>query len=75
MKSFPKTCDANERLPVSRRKSRTSFRPVGQAHRAGLSEIKPGIPRVGKPTFVEDFTGEHSLPGVQFTSIEISGSF
>lgn len=75
MKSLRKTCDANKCLPVSRKQSRTSFRPAGQAHRASLSENKPDIPWVGKMTFVEDFTGEHSLPGLQLTSIEISGSF
>jgi len=39
MKSLRKTRDANKGLPVSRKQSRTSFRPVGQAHRASFSEI------------------------------------
>jgi len=75
MKSLHKTCDANKGLPVSRKQSRTSFRPVGQAHQASSSEKKPDMPWVGSLTFVEDFTGEHSLPGLPSISIEIAGSF
>ena len=74
MKSLRKTCDADKGQPVSRKQSRTSLRPVGQAHRASFSEKKPDMPWVGSLTFVEDFTGEHSLPGLPITSIEISGS-
>ena len=70
-----KKCDVNNRLPASRNKSRPSFRPVGQAHRANPSEMKPHRPWAGRRTFVEDFTREHSLPCLQITSIEISGSF
>jgi hypothetical protein len=75
MKSLRKTRDANKGLPVSRKQSRTSFRPVGQAHRASFSENKPDIPWVGSLTFVEDFTGEHSFPGLPITLIEILRSF
>ncbi len=75
MKSLRKTCDADTGQPMSRKQSRTSFRPVGQAHQARFSENKPDMPWVGSLTFVEDFTGEHSLPGLQIASIEISGSF
>jgi hypothetical protein len=68
-------CDAKTRLSASRDKSRHSFKPVGQADRASLSAIKPDGPRASRLTFVEDFTREHSLPGVHITSIEISGIF
>ena len=70
-----KKCDANDRPPASRNKFRPSFRPVGQAHRANPSEMKPHGPLAGRLTFGEDFTREHSLPGLQITSIEFSGSF
>jgi hypothetical protein len=70
-----KKCDVNNRLPVSRNQSRPSFSPVGQAGRADFSEIEPDRPRAGRRTFVEDFTREHSLFGLHFTSIEVSGNF
>jgi hypothetical protein len=70
-----KKCNAKDRLSASWNKSLHSLMPVGQADRANPSEIKPDGPRVSKQTFVEDFTREHSLPGVHITSIEISGSF
>lgn len=70
-----KKCDANNRLSASRNKSRHSFKPVGRADRANPSEIKPDGPRASRLTFVEDFTQEHSLPGVHILSIGISGSF
>jgi hypothetical protein len=75
MRSLHKTCDANNCLPVSHKQSRPSFRPAGQAHRTSFSEIKPDAPWAGKLTFVEDFIREHAIPGLQTTSIEISGSF
>jgi hypothetical protein len=48
---------------------------MGPAHSHRFSEIEPDTPWAGELTFVEDFTGEHSLPGFQFTSVEILGSF
>jgi len=73
--SLLKKRDANNRLTRSRNKSRPLFRPVRRAHRANPSEMKPDRPWVGRLTFFEDFTREHSLPGLQITSIEISGNF
>jgi hypothetical protein len=73
--SLLKKCDAKNCLSASRNKSRHSFRPVGQDDRAGFSEIKPDGPRASRLTFVEDYTREHSLPGLDITSIEISGCF
>jgi hypothetical protein len=73
--SLLKKCDAKNRLSASRNQSRHSFRPVGQADRASPSEIKLDRPWAGGLPFVEDYTREHSLPGLQITSIEISGSF
>jgi hypothetical protein len=70
-----KKCDVNNRLPVSRNQSRPSFSPVGQAVRVDPPEIEPDRPRAGRRTFVEDFTRDHSLPGLHFTSIEVSGNF
>ena len=67
-------CKESSDLRVVTR-SRHSLKPVGQADRAKPSEIKPDGPRASRLTFVEDFTLEHSLPGVHITSIEISGIF
>lgn len=75
MKSLPKTCDAIKGMPAGRKQSRSSFRLSGQGHRASLQESKPDRSWPGKQTFIEDFTGEHSLPGLQVSSIGISGSF
>jgi len=73
--SLLKKCVVKNRLSSSRNESRHSLRSVGQAGRANPSEIKPDGPWAGKLTFVEDFTLEHSLPGLHIASIEISGSF
>jgi hypothetical protein len=73
--SLLKKCDANNLLPARRNKSQRSFGPVRHADGANSSEIKPNGPWASRLTFVEDFTVEHSLPGLQITSIEISGSF
>ena len=70
-----KKCDADNRLPANRNKSRPSFRPVEQADRANPSEMKPDRPSASRLTFVEDFTREHSLPGPASILSEISGSF
>jgi len=56
-------------------KRQRSFSPVEQPHRANSSEIKPNGSWASGLTFVEDFTMEHSLPGLHAASIEISGSF
>jgi hypothetical protein len=55
-------------------KRQGSFSLVEQPDRANSSEIKPAG-RWARLTFDEDFTLEHSLPGLHTTSIEISGSF
>jgi hypothetical protein len=68
-------CDAQNRLSASRNKSQHSFRQVRQADRANPSEIKPDGPRASRLAFAEDFTLEHSLPGLHIVSIGISGSF
>ena len=73
--SLLKKCNAKDRLSASRNKSRYSLMPAGQADRANPSEIKPDGPRASRLTFVEDYTREHSLPGLYFTLIEISGGF
>ncbi len=70
-----KKCNAKDLLSASRNKSLHPLMPVGQADRANPSEIKQDGPRASRLTFVEDFTQEHSLPGVHITSIEISCSF
>jgi len=68
-------CDAKNPLSASRNKGRHSLRPAGKADKANPSEIKPDGRRASRLTFIEDFTREHSLPGVHITSIEISGIF
>ena len=73
--TLPTKFNADNRLPKSPDKSRNSFRPVGEAGRTNSSEIKPDRPRVGRLTFFEDFTLEHTLHGVHLTSIEMAGIF
>jgi hypothetical protein len=73
--SLLKKCDADNRLPADRDKSRSSFSPVKQADRANPSEIKPDGPSASRLTFVEDFTREHSLPGAASVLIGIPGRF
>jgi len=73
--SHLKKCNTNKCLPASRNQSLPSFRPAGQAHGTSPSEIRPDGPWAGRLTFVEDFTREHSLPGLRITAIEISSSF
>jgi hypothetical protein len=73
--SLLKKCFAKNRLSVNRDKSRHPFRPLGQAGGVNSSEIKPDGPLVGRLTFVEDFTREHSFPVLHIASIEISSTF
>ena len=73
--SLLKKRDVTNRLSASRNQSRHSLRSAGHADRANPSEIKPDGPWASGLTFVEDFTREHSLPGLYITSIEISGVF
>ena len=68
-------CNANNRLPASRNQSQPSFRPMRLVERVNPIKINPDGLRASRLTFVEDFTLEHSLSGLQITSIEISGSF
>jgi len=70
-----KKYNAKDRLSAIRNNSLHSLAPVGAADRAAPSEIKPDGPRANRLTFVEDFAGEHSLPGVHIASIGISGCF
>jgi hypothetical protein len=62
-------------LSDSRNKTLYSSRPVGQADRANPFEIEPDGTRASRLTFAEDFTLEHSLPGLRIASIGISDSF
>jgi hypothetical protein len=70
-----KKCVVENRLSVNRDKSRHPFRPFGQAGGVNSSEIKPDGPLVGRLTFVEDFTREHSFTVLHIASIETSGAF
>lgn len=70
-----KNCNANNRLPVSRNKSQHSIGPVRQTNRSNSPEIKLDGSWASRLTFVEDFTLEHSFPGLQITSIETLRSF
>ena len=70
-----KNCNANNRLSGSRNKSQRSFRSVRHADRTNSSEIKLNGPLASRLTFVNDFTQEHSLLGLQIKSIGISGNF
>jgi hypothetical protein len=73
--SLLKECVANNRLPARCSRSRHPVRPAGQPCTANSSHIKQDAPWAGKLTFAQDFTQEHSLPGLHFASIEISGCF
>jgi hypothetical protein len=73
--SLLKPPNARNRLIASLNQGRHSFMPVGRADRANPSEIKPDRPRASRLTFVEDFTLEHSLPGLHIASFELSGCF
>ena len=73
--SLLKQRNATNRLIASLNQGRQSFRLGGQADRANPSEIKPDEPRASGLTFVEDFTLEHSLPGLHIASFELSGCF
>lgn len=42
---------------------------------AQVAEIRPRAPHASGRTFIEDFTGEHSSPGMRSTSIGIPGCF
>jgi hypothetical protein len=70
-----KKCVVKNRLSMNRDKSQCPFRPLGQAGGVNSSEIKPDGPLVGRLTFVEDFTREHSFPVLHVVSIGISGTF
>jgi hypothetical protein len=73
--SLLKQRDATNRLTASRYHSRHLFKLVGQADRPNPSEIEQDGPRARKLTFVEDFTLEHSLPGLHIASFELAGCF
>jgi hypothetical protein len=45
------------------------------AQTASLSEINSFASTASRPIFAEDFTLEHSLPGLRISSVEISSSF
>jgi hypothetical protein len=62
-----------KRLSAIRNKSRPSFRPVSEADGANHLETKSDRKWAGRLSFFEDFTLEHSLHGLQITSIEIAG--
>ena len=72
--SLVKNCDVRNRLPVSRNISRNSSRPV-EVPTANFSEINSDGSSAGRSGFVEDFTQEHSLPGLHISSAGISSGF
>jgi hypothetical protein len=73
--SLLKKCLVKNRLSVNRDKRRHPFRPLRQAGRDHSSKIKPDKLLVGKLSFVEDFTREHSFPVSHIAPIEMSGTF
>jgi hypothetical protein len=70
-----KKSDVKKHLSASRNEIGHSFRPVSEADRANHLETKPDRKWTGRLTFFEDFTLEHSLHGLQITSIETAGIF
>ena len=73
--SLLKKSNVNNRKSVRRNESQPSLGRMGQARSADSLEIKSHGLWASRLTFVEDFTREHSFPGLQITSTEISGSF
>lgn len=73
--SLQKECVLKNRLFVNRDTCGDPIRPLGQAGEVSSSEIKPDRPLLGRLTFVEDFTQEHSSSILHIASIEISGIF
>ncbi len=55
--------------------SRSLLRRTPTAHYVRALELKPEISWAKRPAFLEDFIVEHSLPGLEITSIEMAGSF
>jgi hypothetical protein len=70
-----KRCVARNRLSGNRGKRRLRFRLPERAGGVNSSKVKADATVAGRRTFVEDFTREHSLPGLHTTSIEITGIF
>jgi hypothetical protein len=66
-------CDTAILLSVNPKRSlRVSIPQTGSTN---IPEKKPADLRTGRHAFAEDFTREHSLPGLHSTSFEISGCF
>jgi hypothetical protein len=72
--SLLKNCDVRNSLPVSRNVSRNSSRPV-EVPTTNFSEINSDGSSAVRLIFVEDFTQEHSLPGLHISSVEILSCF
>jgi hypothetical protein len=73
--SFHLKSDAQDRLFASRDAGQRSARRATRADEANPLEGKPERPRASRPTFVEDFMLEHSLPSLQVTSNRMAGTF
>ena len=69
-----KSCDVRKSLPVSGNMSRNSSRPV-DVPTSNFSEINSDGSSAGRLIFVEDFTQEHSLPGLDISPVGISSRF
>jgi hypothetical protein len=52
-----------------------SLNPILPARAAGHSQTQPDESRIGRPTFIEDFSLEHSPFGQQADSKEFAGCF
>jgi hypothetical protein len=72
--SLLKNCEVRNSPPVSRNVSRNPSRPV-EVPTTNFSEINSDGSSAGRLIFVEDFTEEHSLPGLDISSVENSSYF
>ena len=61
--------------PASQHMSCHSSRRLGHADKTTSSHIEPNEARVNRLTFTEDFTLEHSRPGLHIAFTGIPGSF
>ena len=66
---------ANDRKCASPNKGKDLSKSVKKIVRGYSSEIQPDGPSANGLIFVADFTREHSRPGLNIASIEISGCF
>jgi hypothetical protein len=72
--TLPKKCDVRKGPSASRNMSQDSS-GLEEPQTANFSEINSYTSTASRLVFVEDFTLEHSLPGLRISPVEISSCF